>query len=1043
MSNQMNKEISNRTNQMNKEISNVTNQVNKEISNVTNQVNKEISKLNSCEIENCEKNVENSKPKFSNFEKNKFQKSSLPKKISENQTNLKKMDPFEVSLNVVLNSRIILTDKALQKILKKDILGQIDDLEETNNENFKNIPNIIYDTLENISSNEEVKMYLEEINMDLPKLKEGVHKLFESLMNNVVVTAAPRDENQRKLEYNKLLKGYKVIAQILKESSIEPILKLGNVIMISEVSNYCASGWKDTLLELLTNFSFEIKEKYKDAIHLDYEKDPLKKILNEIFFNARECITKEISYKYINDHKIRLSQRPHYIDTFKQVFNEVYHLNLPFIETTDSYLGIENKYSIKKNFTTYLKNICVNDLIYDKACELFYDRLKEEPDLYEESKSKANANAKPKFWGDIMEWCKKYFHKNNLDKKFSSPVDFMLECILGDESNKSPIRYIAIKEIMKDCGFIEEIMEDDRYGDEYYNEQSEICMTRLKRGIMDIKNEKELGQLNKELIHLQSRGIDIEALIAFIIEHEHFKLIDYIRLDSLNIDVNEADENGVTKLMKVCQSCSDCKFIQYLLSAKALINQQDNNGLNALMYAIEYNKNVSISKFLIEHGADVNIISNNKWNVLMTACYYSEDIELIRLLLDEAKPNINQQINEGWTALMIALRYNKNINISKFLIENGADVNLVSDDKWNALMHACYHVEDLELIKLLMEAGSNLNQQSNAGWTALMYSIRYNRNAKVSEILIENGADINLVNNENWTGLMFACRYSEDVEFIKLLINKDTNINQQSKSGWTALMLAIRYNTNSDIAKFLIESGADVNLKNEDGWSALKFACYYSEDLELIQLLIQSGWDTSSQSNKNKNKNKNKGWLELVNVIGNSGDSNNKISKFLIESGAHIKLNDDEDDTPFMIACRYSEDLELIKLFINSGSTNINQQNRDGWSVLMIAIRYNRNINISKFLIESGINVNLLNHEKETALMYACRYSDDLELIKRLIDAGSDIHQQNSEGLSAVMIAKKYNPNHKIYKYLLKKEAALSSKRHKKLIYSFMYKFLI
>ncbi|KAG4096714.1 ankyrin [Neocallimastix lanati (nom. inval.)] len=957
----MNKEISNRTNQMNKEISNVTNQVNKEISNVTNQVNKEISKLNSCEIENCEKNVENSKPKFSNFEKNKFQKSSLPKKISENQTNLKKMDPFEVSLNVVLNSRIILTDKALQKILKKDILGQIDDLEETNNENFKNIPNIIYDTLENISSNEEVKMYLEEINMDLPKLKEGVHKLFESLMNNVVVTAAPRDENQRKLEYNKLLKGYKVIAQILKESSIEPILKLGNVIMISEVSNYCASGWKDTLLELLTNFSFEIKEKYKDAIHLDYEKDPLKKILNEIFFNARECITKEISYKYINDHKIRLSQRPHYIDTFKQVFNEVYHLNLPFIETTDSYLGIENKYSIRKNFTTYLKNICVNDLIYDKACELFYDRLKEEPDLYEESKSKANANAKPKFWGDIME----------------CPVDFMLECILGDESNKSPIRYIAIKEIMKDCGFIEEIMEDDRYGDEYYNEQSEICMTRLKRGIMDIKNEKELGQLNKELIHLQSRGIDIEALIAFIIEHEHFKLIDYIRLDSLNIDVNEADENGVTKLMKVCQSCSDCKFIQYLLSAKALINQQDNNGLNALMYAIEYNKNVSISKFLIEHGADVNIISNNKWNVLMTACYYSEDIELIRLLLDEAKPNINQQINEGWTALMIALRYNKNINISKFLIENGADVNLVSDDKWNALMHACYHVEDLELIKLLMEAGSNLNQQSNAGWTALMYSIRYNRNAKVSEILIENGADINLVNNENWTGLMFACRYSEDVEFIKLLINKDTNINQQSKSGWTALMLAIRYNTNSDIAKFLIEN------------------------------------------------------------------SNNKISKFLIESGAHIKLNDDEDDTPFMIACRYSEDLELIKLFISSGSTNINQQNRDGWSVLMIAIRYNRNINISKFLIESGINVNLLNHEKETALMYACRYSDDLELIKRLIDAGSDIHQQNSEGLSAVMIAKKYNPNHKIYKYLLKKEAALSSKRHKKLIYSFMYKFLI
>ncbi|KAL6608396.1 ankyrin [Neocallimastix sp. 'constans'] len=975
-------------------------------------MNKEILTFIFYEIENCKKNIEIilMKTDFSEFEKLSILEHSFQKELNEIQMKLRNFNAFEVSLNNILNNEILLTDNALQKIKIKDVLEQINDLEEGNSQSLKNIPNIYYDIIEDISTNEEVKLYLNETNMNIPKIREGIQKLFEALINNTAITAAPKDEYQRRLEYHKLLKGFKVIAEILKESSIEPILKLGNIIMISEVSYYCASGWKDTLLELMTKFSLEIKEKYRNSINLDYEKDPLKRILNEIFFNARECITKDLSYRYIDDKNISIAERPHYIDVFKQVFNEVYNLNLPFIETTDSYLGSDHINTIKENFIDSLRNVYINDLIYDKACELFYDRLREEPEFYIGSK------IMPKFWGDIMEWSKKYFHSHHLDHKFSSVIEFMSEYIIGNDASRHPIRYIAIKEIMKDCGFIEEIIKDNKYGNDYYRKQSEITMTRLKRGIMDIKSGKELNQLNNNLISIHSRGVDIKTLIDFIVDNNNFELMNHINFDSFDIDINEADVNGVTKLMKVCQTCNDCNSIKYIVKAKENINQQDKYGWTALMYAL-YNKNVEMARFLIENGADVNLSNNVRWTALMYSCRRSEDLELIKRLIDVGS-NINHMEKKGWTALMLAIEYNKNLEIAKFLIERGADVHLIDHEKWNALIHACRCSEDVELIQLLIDAGSNINQQTKDGLSALMIAIEYNETIEIAKFLISHGADVNLLNDHKWTALMFACRYSEDFELIKQLIDAGSNINQQNKDGWTALMLAIEYNGNPNVSKLLIERGADITIVNNCNWTALKFACYYTEDIELIKLLIKAGSNIDQQSKL--------GWTALMSAV--RYNRNTKISKFLIESGgAEVNLGDGEEEnlTPLMVACRYSTDFELVKLLIEAGS-HLNQQNRDddGFTPLMYAVRYNKNRNIIKLLIENGAEVNMLSHHRWSALMIASRYSEDLELIRLLIKSGSNIREQNEDKHTAFMIAKKYNHNYKISKYLMKKEAA-------------------
>jgi len=59
--------------------------------------------------------------------------------------------------------------------------------------------------------------------------------------------------------------------------------------------------------------------------------------------------------------------------------------------------------------------------------------------------------------------------------------------------------------------------------------------------------------------------------------------------------------------------------------------------------------------------------------------------------------------------------------------------------------------------------------------------------------------------------------------------------------------------------------------------------------------------------------------------------------------------------------CCNSEDFELIRLLIEIRS-RINQRNEYGWSLLIFTIKDNKNINISKHLIEFDSYINLSNN---------------------------------------------------------------------------------
>ncbi|MCL5436393.1 MAG: ankyrin repeat domain-containing protein [Candidatus Dependentiae bacterium] len=116
----------------------------------------------------------------------------------------------------------------------------------------------------------------------------------------------------------------------------------------------------------------------------------------------------------------------------------------------------------------------------------------------------------------------------------------------------------------------------------------------------------------------------------------------------------------------------------------------------------------------------------------------------------------------------------------KFLVENGADVNIKNKHGARPLHWACFN-NNVEMIKFLVEKGADVNVKNGFGEPPLYWAC-FNDNVEAVKFLVENGADVNIKDGFGETPLHWAC-----------------------------------FNNNVEMVKFLVENGADVTVKCEYG----------------------------------------------------------------------------------------------------------------------------------------------------------------------------------------------------------------------------------
>ena len=121
--------------------------------------------------------------------------------------------------------------------------------------------------------------------------------------------------------------------------------------------------------------------------------------------------------------------------------------------------------------------------------------------------------------------------------------------------------------------------------------------------------------------------------------------------------------------------------------------------------------------------------------------------------------------------------------------------------------------------------------------------------------------------------------------------------------------------------------------------------------------------------------------------------------------------------TALMLSCRNSNTKSNIQTVIEliQENADLNKQNDNGFTALMLSCRYSNtdsNIQIVKELIQRGADLNKQNNDGRTALSLSCRYSNtesNIETVKELIQRGADLNKQNNDGWTALMFSCRYS----------------------------------
>lgn len=173
-----------------------------------------------------------------------------------------------------------------------------------------------------------------------------------------------------------------------------------------------------------------------------------------------------------------------------------------------------------------------------------------------------------------------------------------------------------------------------------------------------------------------------------------------------------------------------------------------------------------LANYLVKKGVPINHTNANGMNIMITAMY-KKDLETLKFLYELNQKKFVQTSDNN---LLYYASYIGCIDFTKWLLENGMDVNLPNKYEGSAIGAA---IRRPEIVKLLIEKGANVNLANGYGWTPLMYAANYG-NLESLKLLVEAGADLTLKNSKGWDVFYVAKEYKqkEALKYLKSVSKK-------------------------------------------------------------------------------------------------------------------------------------------------------------------------------------------------------------------------------------------------------------------------------
>lgn len=177
--------------------------------------------------------------------------------------------------------------------------------------------------------------------------------------------------------------------------------------------------------------------------------------------------------------------------------------------------------------------------------------------------------------------------------------------------------------------------------------------------------------------------------------------------------------------------------------------------------------------------------------------------------------------------------HEKNLHEVTRLVKSGVDVNEETDRWWTPLCSAAYsdntdQVNSEPIVKFLLENGARVNLPNSSGYSPI-HLAAHKGNDIIIDTLIKNKADLNLRNKSGMTALhcvakMYFHAHSGHVEVIKALVAATAKVNLIDNDRKTPLHYAAS-NANIKVVNALLEAEEiDLHMVDGNGNTALRLA---------------------------------------------------------------------------------------------------------------------------------------------------------------------------------------------------------------------------
>ncbi|XP_028398467.1 serine/threonine-protein phosphatase 6 regulatory ankyrin repeat subunit B-like [Dendronephthya gigantea] len=514
-------------------------------------------------------------------------------------------------------------------------------------------------------------------------------------------------------------------------------------------------------------------------------------------------------------------------------------------------------------------------------------------------------------------------------------------------------------------------------------------------------------------------------------------------------DVNQPDTNGCTALFYTIQK-NNVVLVKDLVNAGVDVNKmatlEEGIMVTPVHIAAKYNR-CECLKILLENGADANIGNSFGQTALHNAARRKLN-EMVKILIKQGKANVNHADHDMVTALHMAAtpgNDGERAAVVNTLLVNGANP-FSEDNEGNTAFHEAAEngVDDvLEIFCEYKDYDSGccssiadvLNKPRKDGFNCLHLAVKYDHE-KVIRLCIDHKADIDRKSTHGDTPLHIACcrdstnavnillenganisiKDSEDRVFLHraairgsistcaLLLEKGADIDAYNVCG--SALLHASFNRQHAVVKFLLEKGATPTMRNRMLDTCLHVAVK-NGDVETVKVIVENcGCQLLNLKDKFENTT-----LHLAARTGNE-----EVLKILLSFNPNMRAIDDRGKCPIHIAAENGQ-TECVKLLVQSDKCSVHVTDFMWRTPLHLACLSGNDLDIVKFLLESGADPNARDDRRWTPLLYVaakgCPCCTSL-----LVQFGAKINEWDKNRMTALSVAAKSNQHFAVEKLL-------------------------